>query len=288
METACRGEPWGKTEAALRHEECRLQHNFLSTGTDESYFIGMRWLSLLLPALIATAGIAHAAANPLRHSRQCVVVIATDWNSTTGVLRAFERPSASGDWKMRGGETPVVLGKKGLGWGVGLVNADPESGPRKIEGDNKVPAGVFRFGPAFGYASARSARWLKLRYVPLTKQIEGIDDPRSRSYNRLVDRSKVAQVDWRTSEKMLRDDDLYKWGVFVEHNPAAIPGAGSCIFLHIWKNSATLTTGCTAMAENDLVNLMRWLDPAARPILVQMPRDNYATFQSKFGLPALR
>jgi hypothetical protein len=42
------------------------------------------------------------------------------------------------------------------------------------------------------------------------------------------------------------------------------------------------------MAEKDLVNLMRWLDPAARPILVQMPRDNYQAFQAKFGLPTLR
>jgi L,D-peptidoglycan transpeptidase YkuD (ErfK/YbiS/YcfS/YnhG family) len=249
----------------------------------------MRWFSLLLLALIAPAGITHAAAsNPLKHSRQCVVVIAANWNSSTGVLRAFERPGASADWKMRAGEIPVVLGKKGLGWGRGLVDADPGSPPRKIEGDNKVPAGVFRFGSAFGYAPARSVRWVKLRYLPLTKQIEGVDDPRSRSYNRLVDRSKVVQVDWRTSEKMLRDDDLYKWGVFVEHNPAAIPGAGSCIFLHIWKNSATPTTGCTAMAEKDLVQLIRWLDPAARPILVQMPRDNYTAFQAKFDLPAVR
>jgi L,D-peptidoglycan transpeptidase YkuD (ErfK/YbiS/YcfS/YnhG family) len=214
--------------------------------------------------------------------------MALNWNSTTGVLRAFERTSASGDWKMRGGEIPVVLGKKGLGWGLGLVNGDSGSTPHKIEGDNKVPAGVFRFGSAFGYAPANSARWVKLRYLPLTKQIEGIDDSRSHYYNRLVDRSKVARVDWRTSEKMLRDDNLYKWGVVVQHNPAAIPGAGSCIFLHIWKNSSTATAGCTAMPEKDLVQLLRWLDPAARPIFVQMPRGNYQAFQSKFGLPVLR
>jgi D-alanyl-D-alanine dipeptidase len=246
------------------------------------------WFSFLFLALIAPAGIAYAAANPLRRSRQCIVVIAPNWNSTTAVLRAFERTSASADWKMRDDKIPVVLGKKGLGWGGGMLNPNPGSPPRKMEGDNKVPAGVFGLGPAFGYAPARSARWVNLRYLPLTKQIEGIDDPRSRSYNRLVDRSKIAEVDWRTSEKMLRDDGLYKWGVFVEHNPAAIPGAGSCIFLHIWKNSATPTTGCTAMAEKDLMKLLRWLDPAAHPILVQMPRGEYATFQSKFGLPAVR
>jgi D-alanyl-D-alanine dipeptidase len=246
-----------------------------------------RWLSLFLLALIVPAAIARAAANPLRRSRQCIVVGAENWNSTTGVLRAFERRNARADWKMRGAEVPVVLGKKGLGWGRGLVAHDLAATPRKVEGDNKVPAGIFGLGTVFGYAPARSADWLKMRYLPLTKTIEGVDDPRSRHYNRLVDKSKVTRVDWLTSEKMRRDDHLYKWGVYVDHNAAAIPGAGSCIFLHIWKNSSTATTGCTAMAEDDLVELIRWLDPAARPILVQMPRNSYPLFQSRFGLPAL-
>ena len=159
--------------------------------------------------------------------------------------------------------------------------------PQKVEGDNKVPAGVFRLASVFGYAPARSASWVKLPYLPVTKNIEGVDDPRSRHYNRLVDRTKVARVDWRSSEQMWRDDNLYKWGVVVDHNPAAIPRAGSLIFFHIWKNSSTPTAGCTAMPEKDLVNLIRWLDPAARPILAQMPRDSYAAFQSKFGLPGI-
>ena len=245
------------------------------------------WFSFFLFALIVPAAIARVAANPLRRSRQCIVVVAANWNSTTGVLRAFERPDARADWKMRGAEIPVVLGKKGLGWGRGVINPGPGSAPRKIEGDNKVAAGVFRLGPVFGYAPATSARWVKLRYLPLTKTIEGIDDPRSRYYNQLVDRSKVARVDWRTSEKMLRGDHLYKWGIVVQHNPAAMPGAGSCIFLHIWKNSATATTGCTAMAEKDLLNLIHWLDPTARPILVQMPASDYAVLQSSYDLPAI-
>ena len=246
-----------------------------------------RWLSMFLTALILPAAAAPAASNPLGRSRQCVVVVAADWDSTTGVLRAFERTDASGPWKARGAEIPVVVGKKGLGWGRGVVNAEPGAKPRKSEGDNKVPAGIFHLGTAFGYAPAESAAWVKLPYVPLTKDIEGVDDPQSRFYNRLVDRTKVARVDWRSSEKMRRDDHLYKWGVVVDHNPTAIPGAGSLIFFHIWKDPSSPTAGCTAMPEKELVKLLRWLDPAARPILVQMPRDNYAAFQAKFGLPKI-
>ena len=186
---------------------------------------------------------------------------------------------------MVGTTVPVVLGKKGLGWGRGLFEPAGNDGPRKVEGDNKAPAGIFRLGPAFGYANRAS--WIKLRYVALTKNTEGIDDPRSRHYNQLVDRTKVAQVDWKSSEKMLRADVLYKWGIFVAHNPAATPGAGSLIFLHIWRDSSGATAGCTAMPEQNLVQLLRWLDPAAHPVLVQMPQPTYNSLRTSLHLPVL-
>lgn len=227
-----------------------------------------------------------AATDPLRRSRQCLIVTSSNWNAQTGVLRAFERKSSRGAWRPRGNVIPVVLGKKGLAWGRGLVGFN--AALHKAEGDNKAPAGIFRLGPAFGYAPRSGARWIKLAYVPLTKETEGVDDPRSRYYNRLVERSKVAKVDWQSSEQMLRTDVLYKWGVVVAHNPAATPGAGSCIFLHIWKNSRSATAGCTAMPEQDLVTLLRWLNPGARPVLVQMPEKEYEARRAKFGLPAAR
>jgi D-alanyl-D-alanine dipeptidase len=200
-------------------------------------------------------------------------------------MRAFERGEATASWKDQGPEIAVVAGRNGLGNGRGLVRLDFEEAPAKQEGDDRAPAGIFRLSSAFGYAPARSAAWIKLPYLALTKQIEGIDDPNSRYYNKLVDRSQVAKVDWRSSEQMRRADLLYKWGVVVDYNPAAVPGAGSCIFLHIWKSPASPTAGCTAMAESDLVKLLRWLDPARHPILVQMPRAAYRSIRAKYALP---
>jgi len=200
-------------------------------------------------------------------------------------MHAFERGGATANWQARIPGIAVVMGKKGLGQGRGLVDLNYKTAPKKQEGDDRAPAGIFRLSSAFGYAPARSAAWVKLPYLALSKQIEGIDDPNSRFYNKLVDRSKTAKVDWRSSEQMRRADLLYKWGVVVDHNSAAIPGAGSCIFLHIWKSPATPTAGCTAMPETDLVRLIRWLDPAQRPILVQMPRAAYRAVRTKYGLP---
>ncbi|MEY2560823.1 MAG: zinc D-Ala-D-Ala dipeptidase [Verrucomicrobiota bacterium] len=244
-----------------------------------------RLIPLLCLAFCMTIASGAAATDSLHRSRQCIVVVTENWSATTGVLRAFERDGSRDMWKPHGAGVPVVVGKKGLAWGRGLVPMQAGSGPTKIEGDNKAPAGIFRLASGFGYAPRRAARWVKLPYLALSKQIEGIDDPRSRYYNQLVDRSKIARVDWRTSEQMLRNDDLYKWGIFVEHNRAGQPGAGSCIFLHIWKGPAAATAGCTAMPEKELVKLLRWLDPVAHPILIQMPRSSYPTFQSNFHLP---
>ena len=226
-----------------------------------------------------------AATHVLDRSRQCVVVITDNWASTTGVMHTFERGAATAIWKERGPAIAVVVGRNGLGQGRGLVRLDFDGAPDKKEGDNRAPTGIFRLSSVFGYAPARSAAWVKLSYLALSKQIEGIDDPASRYYNKLVDRSKVAKIDWRSSEQMQRDDVLYKWGVVVDHNPAAIPGAGSCIFLHIWKSASAPTAGCTAMPESDLVTLMRWLNPARHPILVQMPREAYRSVRAKYGLP---
>lgn len=244
----------------------------------------MRLVPWLLFFLCAPAMI--AANNPMRTSSQCLVVLASDWNAKSGVLRAFERTSSHDDWRSRGPAIPVVLGKQGLAWGRGLFAGN--TGPLKIEGDNKAPAGIFRLGPAFGYAPKSGASWIKLTYFPLTKESEGVDDPRSRHYNQLVNRSQVTRVDWQSSEQMLRKDDLYKWGVVVNHNPARTPGAGSCIFLHIWRNSSSPTAGCTAMPERDLVSLLHWLDPGARPVLVQMPAPEYEAARSRLRLPAAR
>jgi D-alanyl-D-alanine dipeptidase len=244
----------------------------------------MRLVILLLFVLSSPAMM--AGTDPLRTSRQCLVVVASDWNAKSGVLRAFQRSSSRTDWQNHGAAIPVVLGKQGLAWGRGLFAGN--TGASKIEGDNKAPAGIFRLGPAFGYAPKSSAPWIKLAYLPLTKETEGVDDPHSSHYNQLVNRSEVAAVDWKSSEQMLRNDDLYKWGVVVAHNSARTPGAGSCIFLHIWKNSSSPTAGCTAMPERDLVSLLHWLNPGAHPLLVQMPEPEYEAARGHLRLPPAR
>ena len=70
-------------------------------------------------------------------------------------------------------------------------------------------------------------------------------------------------------------------------NRPAVPGRGSCVFLHIGGEGGRGTAGCTAMSEPMLRALMQWLDPAQAPVLVQLPLDAYAALRTAWALPAL-
>jgi D-alanyl-D-alanine dipeptidase len=218
---------------------------------------------------------------------QLIVVVSADWTSVPATLQRFER-TASTAWTQTGTAEAVVLGKTGLGWGLGLhpAPAPTGEGPIKKEGDGRSPAGVFTLGSAFGYAAPADATWLRLPYMQATTDLECVDDPGSAHYNTLVHRSSVASPDWNSSETMLRPDTLYRWGLFVNHNaPSPQPGAGSCIFFHIWSGPSSSTIGCTADDETRLKAVLAWLDPARNPVIVQLPRAVYSSHQIDWALP---
>lgn len=203
-------------------------------------------------------------ASTVAQSRQLIVVVASDWDKNHGTLRLFER-AAGGAWRRRSKAVPVMLGRNGLAWGLGM-HSQPAT---KLEGDGRSPAGVFELERIYGRdARAPSSRF---PYRQLRAGMEGIDDPRSRSYNRLVDPAEVRVRDWAHSEKVRPTNAMFRWCVEIRHNWAQRPGLGSCIYLHIWKAPGVPTSGCTAMRESDLAQLVSWLDEGKRPLLVQMP-----------------
>lgn len=215
------------------------------------------------------------AAAVLSGSNQLIIVTTADWNATTGTLQRYDKHLLR--WRAVGQPIDVVIGRTGLAWGRGLHG--PQNGPQKREGDGKSPAGVFALGTAFGFASTSDS---KLPYLPLRETSECVDDTASTFYNQIVERTPAA--DWKSSENM-RAVPQYKWGVVVSHNAPPVAGGGSCIFLHIWSGPQSTTSGCTAMGEEDLVTLMRWIDPTHSPRIVQLPRDEYTRLRKEWSLP---
>jgi len=219
----------------------------------------IRGIMLLLGILLTLS-----AENPYAKSRQLLVVGTEGWHASHGRLQRYEK--RGGSWKPVGKPIRVVVGKNGLGWGRGLHGFAPYPGPKKREGDGRAPAGIFALPFLFGEGADR----FRYPYRQMTRYHHCVDDSRSRYYNRIVDSRKVKK-DYRSFERMKFPSGLYRYGVFVAHNPRRIPRGGSCIFLHIRKPSGAPTVGCTAMSQKELLEIMRWLDPEARPLLVQAP-----------------
>lgn len=221
----------------------------------------------------------------LIESRQLILVTTTGWNVVDGEMKRYERDSINDEWKMVGEQIPIVVGRNGMAWGKGLHGDAIGEGPVKKEGDGRSPAGIFSLSSAFGYASREQAREVKMPYVQAVATLECVDDPKSAHYNKVIDRAGVENPDWKSSERMRRDDDQYRWGVVVDHNAEGEPGCGSCIFLHIWEAPGKGTAGCAAMEAGKMQEVLRWLDAKKRPVLVQLPQAESERLRKAWELP---
>ncbi|MEJ2496500.1 MAG: L,D-transpeptidase family protein [Sulfurovaceae bacterium] len=166
-------------------------------------------------------------------SSQLILVSTDDWNASNGVLQKYQKES--GQWYKIGDDIAIKVGENGLGWGIGL---------HKTPADAPYP------------------------YEEMSKDFHCVDDSDSKYYNKIVDSKKVKK-DYNSYEVMEFDKNYYKYGLVVDHNPKAVPLKGSCIFLHI---KSIPTMGCTAMSEEAMLELLKWLDPAKTPILIQAPK----------------
>ncbi len=175
------------------------------------------------------------------------------------------------------------MGRTGIAWGVGFDGVSTD-GPHKREGDGKAPAGIFPLDTAFGFAPPASMQTVKLPYVQLLPSTDCVDDTASTYYNKVVDKGSVPRVDWNSAEHM-RQVPQYEVGVIVRYNAAPVKGRGSCIFLHIWAGPGSHTAGCTAFAEAKVRDVIRWLDPEKRPVLVQLTANQYADLRTRWSLP---
>ncbi len=136
----------------------------------------------------------------------------------------------------------------------------------KREGDGRTPSGLYRLGTVFGYAESATT---KMPYRQALADDLWIDDPDAPDYNHWVKQSKTGALSY---EKMKRDDDLYKYGIVIEYNTdPVIKGYGSAIFFHIWASEKSTTAGCVAVSEEDILNILAWLNPAANPIILINP-----------------
>ncbi|MBU0655351.1 MAG: L,D-transpeptidase family protein [Gammaproteobacteria bacterium] len=236
-------------------------------------------LTLLLTACSPKPEQALDTLNLPAATSQLLLVTTADWNTSAATLQRMEK--SANHWQPVGDSIPVRVGRNGLGWGLGLHQDG--AGVQKQEGDGKAPAGIFPLGTAFGYAEQAPAG-VQMLYRQAGERDYFVDASDSPDYNHwrsipLTEPNEPKQH-WKSFERMRRDDHQYEYGMIVGHNMAGTePGRGSAIFLHVWLDPATATSGCTAMDKENLLEVLSWLKPSANPVLVQVPADELVSLE---------
>jgi L,D-peptidoglycan transpeptidase YkuD (ErfK/YbiS/YcfS/YnhG family) len=137
---------------------------------------------------------------------------------------------------------------------------------RKREGDGATPTGAYPIGSTvYGIAPNPGVAGTFHRIVCGDWWDE---DPSSSGYNTF------RHVGCGTSppfgggsEALWQATGAYRQFAVVEYNAHPIvPGRGSAIFLH--DDVGGPTNGCVSLPAPQLVTLLRWLRPAARPLIV--------------------
>ena len=235
-------------------------------------------------------------------SRQLLVGLADGWSGSSAVLQRYARKGSGkklGPWTPVGPPFPARLGPNGLAWGIGLhsiptkaapAGAEPVGAELKREGDGRSPAGIFVLSTAFGY-SPMWAKKTKLPYVTVGAEDLFVEDPTSPFYNSHVRIDHAPTTAWERDQQMYQNDPAHRLEVLVDHNMTSppAPGAGSAIFIHVWRgDGAKATAGCTSVSDADIDSLVSWLDPAAKPVYALLSADQYELHQEAWGLPVLR
>lgn len=215
--------------------------------------------------------------------KQLIVSVAPGWDSPSGRLQLFER--ADGEWQPAAAAVPVLYGKNGLVWGRG-VHGSGEPGRHKAERDGRAPAGVFRIGKIYTYDRALPGG-AQYPFRTVGHGDAWIDDPAHPQYNQHVVVDPAHPPAWFDKQKMRHGDFAYRWLVEIRHNsdPPA-PNAGSAIFFHLRRGPQRPSAGCTVMAEESLVPLIRWLRAEQRPHYALLPRAEYEAKWKAWGLPS--
>lgn len=215
--------------------------------------------------------------------RQVIVSVARDWNSQSGKLQCFDK--AGNGWKPAGDPWPVLYGPSGLAWGRGVYGTG-EPGLAKVERDKRAPAGVFELGKIYTYDAALPAG-AQYPFHTVSESDAWIDDPTNPQYNRHVRVDPGNPPAWFAKQKMRHGDFAYRWLVEIRHNSdPPVPGAGSAIFFHIRRGANRPSAGCTVMAEENLVRLIRWIRADRMPHFALLPAGEYEKRWEEWGLPA--
>jgi L,D-peptidoglycan transpeptidase YkuD (ErfK/YbiS/YcfS/YnhG family) len=215
--------------------------------------VGVRVLAIAASWAAALTAPCPGAVNQLpgtQAATQLVTVTATAYGTTTASLELWQK--RAGCWRRVAGPWRAWLGGSGLS-------------THKREGDGATPAGTYRFGSTdYGIAANPGVHTAYHRLVCGDWWDEDASSP---AYNTFQHVACGMQPPFGAgSEALWRISPQYRYLTVIEYNAhPVVRGRGSAIFLHV--SAGHPTAGCVSLPEAQLVRVLRWLRPSARPLI---------------------
>jgi L,D-peptidoglycan transpeptidase YkuD (ErfK/YbiS/YcfS/YnhG family) len=227
--------------------------------------------TLLVFGLLLAPGfaLAQSCPAPLNDARKLVLVAADTMNSTTASLQRFTRASPSASWTPESGPVSALIGYNGVAWAHSFRAYAQSGEPVKVDGDKRVPAGIYKIGRPFGFAQSQRPRYLRI-----AEGMTCIDDSNSPAYNTITSRAKVG---WQVHGENMWRVPQYRRGLLVDYPTNAAARAGSCIFIHVRLPGAVGTSGCVSLPERELEALQDFAQGGA--VLAVLPRQALDRFK---------
>jgi L,D-peptidoglycan transpeptidase YkuD (ErfK/YbiS/YcfS/YnhG family) len=180
-------------------------------------------------------------------SDQVVTVVAPSSGASTATLTAWQRGPQG--WTAVLGPVPARIGSAGVG--------------QASETTSRTPAGTFGLTEAFG-RQGNPGTALPYRVIdPLDWWVSDSASPLYNQHARCA--AGGCPFDEAAGENLWSVGGAYDRAVVIDYNRGGTPGAGSAFFLHV-SNGAP-TAGCVAVDAGTLTAVLRWLDPAAAPVI---------------------
>ena len=204
------------------------------------------------------------------------VIVVTDPHDTSyATLTAWQRTGSV--WKPVLGPVAARIGSNGFTTG------------RRIQGSGTTPVGSFTLNAAFGQGTSPGTRMPYRQVREPDRWVYDASDPSTYNTYQPYQPSK----DWGNEERLAYIQyRQYRYAVVIGFNhpvmsmsltahPHSSPlvdiRQGGGIFLHVTKvvNGTTRpTAGCVSVAERNMRNLLRWLNPATHPRIIMGPRTS--------------
>ena len=137
------------------------------------------------------------------------------------------------------------------------------------EMDKCTPTGIYTLSEAFGINENPGSA---LPYRVLDGSEYWVDDENSDYYNTM--QFGDANGRWNSAEHLSSFQGYYNYSIVIDYNRwPVISGKSSAIFLHC--DLGSYTYGCVAIAEDKLINILKWLKPNNNPkIILDFTYDN--------------